>query len=412
MGTMEKAERGIYRITNKDGSVSWMIDYLNPDKKRIRKTFSTRKEAVNERAKRIALIADGEYAKFVEKKKKPNNHTMKELIKSYKEAVKDESSFKSVKQFFLTHIEEYFGEDTLIASVDYQDLAKFKAWLKEEPTKHDKKRKISSVNREMSCLRQMFKFATGKDKDHPIEKKMLSKTPFDGGPSLHESKGKNKRKNFLLEDQLHKLLAELPKHAYQCTICAVLTGLDWKDIQNLRESQVHGGFIYGLRNKTGEEYAITVHPELQKIFDGQEASRQESTNVFDIKSGKKKRQSKTEPDPIIFTWHGKKIGSIKTAFKSACKEAGIPYGRDVPGGITIKDLRHTFASHFLMNGGTLEELQELMAHSHIATTKRYAHITQQHKRKVLLQMSGLIKADNESDSEDNVSSCQLQANSE
>ena len=68
----------------------------------------------------------------------------------------------------------------------------------------------------------------------------------------------------------------------------------------------------------------------------------------------------------------------------------------------------TFASHFLMNGVTLEELQELMAHSDITTTKRYAHITAEHKRKVLLQMTGLIK----SDSESHVSSCQLEAHSE
>jgi integrase len=158
--------------------------------------------------------------------------------------------------------------------------------------------------------------------------------------------------------------------------------------------------------RSGEEFSIPVHPELQKIFDEGRGQRQK--NVIDIKSGKKKRRPKTEADPLLFTWQGEKIGSIKTAFKSACDRAGIAYGREVPGGITFKDLRHTFASHFLMNGGSLEELQELMAHSDITTTKRYAHITQEHKRKVLLQMTGLVK----SDSEPHVSSCQLEAQSE
>ncbi len=40
MAKIERVDRGIYRVENKDGSISWMIDYLNPDRKRIRKTFS------------------------------------------------------------------------------------------------------------------------------------------------------------------------------------------------------------------------------------------------------------------------------------------------------------------------------------------------------------------------------------
>ena len=408
MGT-RKVERGIYRVENKDGTISWMIDYLNPDKKRIRKTFKTKKQAVAERAKRISLIGEGEYSDFIkELERKPNSHTLGNLIQSYKISVKRQSSFHSAKKTFLDNIESYFGTDTLLEDITYQDLFKFKNFVEAKITRHGRKRKISSVNREVSCLRDLFKYATGRHRKYSIEQKMIAKSPFDEGASLHERNEQNKRKNFLLENQLHNLLAELPHHAYRCTVCAALTGLDWKDIQNLRQSQVRGGFIYGLRSKTGEEFSIPVHPELQKIFDEVTAVSDKKSNVIDLKSGKKKRRPTPEADPLLFTLRGEKIGSIKTAFNSACDRAGIAYGREVPGGITFKDLRHTFASHFLKKGGTLEELQELMAHSDITTTKRYAHITAEHKRKVLLQMTGLIK----SDSESHVSSCQLKAQSE
>ena len=40
--------------------------------KRIRKTFDTKKEAVQERAKRIAMMAEGEYSAFVKQKKNYN----------------------------------------------------------------------------------------------------------------------------------------------------------------------------------------------------------------------------------------------------------------------------------------------------------------------------------------------------
>ena len=214
MGNIKKAERGIYRVENKDGSVSWMIDYLNPDKKRIRKTYSTKKKAVAERAKRIGLIGDGEYSDFIkEAAEKKGSFTMGDLIKSYKQAVKQQSSYHSAKKTFLTNIEGHFGKDTLLADIGYQDLFRYKNIVEQKPTRHNRKRKISSVNREVSCLRDLFKYATGRHKKYSIEKKMLVKSPFADGASLHERNEKNKRKNFLLEAQLHKLLAELPHHA-------------------------------------------------------------------------------------------------------------------------------------------------------------------------------------------------------
>ena len=42
--------------------------------------------------------------------------------------------------------------------------------------------------------------------------------------------------------------------------------------------------------------------------------------------------------------------------------------------IRFHDLRHTFASHFMMNGGNLYTLQNLLGHSDIQTTMIYAHL--------------------------------------
>jgi integrase len=36
--------------------------------------------------------------------------------------------------------------------------------------------------------------------------------------------------------------------------------------------------------------------------------------------------------------------------------------------------RHTFASHYVMAGGTLEQLRDLLGHSTVTTTERYAHL--------------------------------------
>ena len=37
-------------------------------------------------------------------------------------------------------------------------------------------------------------------------------------------------------------------------------------------------------------------------------------------------------------------------------------------------LRHSFASHFMMNGGNILTLQKILGHSTLAMTIRYAHL--------------------------------------
>jgi site-specific recombinase XerD len=42
------------------------------------------------------------------------------------------------------------------------------------------------------------------------------------------------------------------------------------------------------------------------------------------------------------------------------------------------DLRHTFASWYMMNGGDLYELAKILGHSNIKMTERYAKLAKQH----------------------------------
>lgn len=55
----------------------------------------------------------------------------------------------------------------------------------------------------------------------------------------------------------------------------------------------------------------------------------------------------------------------------------------------IHDLRHTFASQLLMKGGSLKDVQELLGHKTMTMTLRYAHLTQEHKRKAVNLLNGL-----------------------
>lgn len=46
--------------------------------------------------------------------------------------------------------------------------------------------------------------------------------------------------------------------------------------------------------------------------------------------------------------------------------------------IRFHDLRHSFASNYMMNGGNVFDLQKILGHTDIKMTMRYAHFTPEH----------------------------------
>ena len=67
------------------------------------------------------------------------------------------------------------------------------------------------------------------------------------------------------------------------------------------------------------------------------------------------------------------VRSIRTAFERAVAEAQLD-------GFVFHDCRHHFASWFVMRGGALAALQQLLGHKTLAMTMRYAHLNREHLR--------------------------------
>nr|WP_280137556.1 site-specific integrase [Methylobacterium sp. Leaf125] len=64
---------------------------------------------------------------------------------------------------------------------------------------------------------------------------------------------------------------------------------------------------------------------------------------------------------------GSRIGDPKKAFAGACRRAGIAEFR-------FHDLRHTFASWWVQNGGDLYRLSRILGHATLQMTTRYSHL--------------------------------------
>ena len=153
--------------------------------------------------------------------------------------------------------------------------------------------------------------------------------------------------SFLSGEQIAKLLAGIEKntdnpHVLLITKICLSTGCRWGEAENLHSRQVSRGRITFTDTKSKKNRTVPISKELEK-------------EILDHGNGE------------LFT------GSI-TSFRRALtrEKFGLPEGQ------AAHVLRHTFASHFMMNGGDILTLQRILGHSTIVMTMRYAHLSSDH----------------------------------
>jgi integrase len=340
--------------------VSWQIDYFDPTGKRVRQSFKLKKEAEAELGKRVSLKAENRYLDV----KKEYTTTLEQLTDKYTVNYQSQASFKNAKRKYLENFKKYFGKDTLLSNIRYVDLETYRNNLKRKPITTPKGnikgiRSDAAVNREISCLHHLFSKA--------VEWEMAERSPFDRGKSLR-LKENNKRLRFLDEDEIEKLLDACPNYLRHIVRCAILTGMRRGEVLSLKWEQVRNGFVYLNKTKTNEARQIPISEDLSELF-------------------REIRKDKHLTSKHVFTYLGERVKETKRSFKTALKRAGIVDFR-------FHDLRHTFASQVLLKGGSLKDIQELLGHKDISMTMRYAHLTQEHKRKAVNLLNGLTAGGN------------------
>lgn len=78
----------------------------------------------------------------------------------------------------------------------------------------------------------------------------------------------------------------------------------------------------------------------------------------------------------LFSFRGQPIKDFKRSWKTACTKAGVKDYR-------IHDLRHTCASWLVQHGVPVEVVKNILGHSDIRTTLKYAHHFVDTERKAL-----------------------------
>jgi integrase len=140
---------------------------------------------------------------------------------------------------------------------------------------------------------------------------------------------------------------------------AELCGLCWDRI-DFSQNQIH---VTRTRDKTGIKDSTKT--KLGRIIPMADSMRELLLYMY-------KRRS--DSDYVFIGAKGGEIsyGHIYRHFKEAQLAAGIKNK------IRFHDLRHTFASNYMMNGGNVFDLQKLLGHTKIDMTMRYAHLSPNH----------------------------------
>lgn len=175
------------------------------------------------------------------------------------------------------------------------------------------------------------------------------KNPIEG---VEHIKIQQRQLTYLSVEQINILMDEIKERCinkstwFVAQIC-VRTGARWGEAENLLFQQLHENRVTFVKTKSKK---IRTVP-LDKVF----------YNELIEFIGKK------NPSNRIFT-------SCIGAFRRAVKRTSI----ELPSGQSSHILRHSFASHFVINGGNILTLQKVLGHADIHTTLKYAHLAPDH----------------------------------
>lgn len=166
-------------------------------------------------------------------------------------------------------------------------------------------------------------------------------------------------------EEITRLLAECPRGIRELVTVAVCTGmrldelvhLQWADVDlEHRLIAVHRG-RHGT-TKSGKARYVPILDALLPYLRELQLKRDGATLVFPGKV------SGTPPKAGVRS----KVG-VREPYKQAVKRAGLEPK------LRFHDLRHTFASHWVLDGGDIFRLSKILGHSSVVVTQKvYAHL--------------------------------------
>lgn len=328
----------------REDSPVWWVSYTDASGERVRRTTGT-----TDRREAEALEAKWKLeAHQMRQWDKQPSRTFDELMLAYLKATADKrshdrdlSSTKRLKPFFT-------GRE--LGTLRRPDI---RAYIEERKAAGAKP---ATINRETGLLSSAINYARREwDWDVPN---------YAEGARLREPEGRVRSLEVEEARKLIKWAQNNPRalHLADFIRLALNTGcrrdemlrLEWERV-DLRNNLIH---LAGVNTKSGRRRSIPLNRE----------ARQALLNLARF------RAKHCPASPWVFAHKdGTRVQSVKRSFSTACAKAGIENFR-------VHDLRHTCASWLVSSGQSLPAVRDLLGHSTIKMTERYAHLAPENVR--------------------------------
>ena len=347
---------------------NWYLDYSYKGR-RIRKKVGNSKKIAELALKDIELqIARDEYKltkqdikvehlidRFLEYNSTNNRESTTKRYRSIMNHFKEFLEIKNISSLKASQLNEGIIEQyKSFRKNTYTNPNGYKINSKKEIKKNTRKGARSrTINIEVDGIKYMMNLA--------VKWNYLRENPIKSVKSLKQDDKKPFR--FLSTEEIKMFLEKTPDHLYPVFFTLLHTGMRKGEVENLCWSDLdlerRKIFIRSKEDwnpKTGER-EIPINDDLYKV-------------LLELK----KKSNNRSPKKRIFelTKYGKSHNFLRRELLKVAKEA------EIENFTQLHSLRHTFASHLVMNGVDLPTVKKLLGHADIQTTMIYAHLAPDH----------------------------------
>ena len=255
----------------------------------------------------------------------------------------------------LKHLKSALGAETALADLTASRISEYKATrLATKRGKPEAERLLTAaaVNRPLALLRHLLRTAHEEWEALPAV------------PKIRLEKEPQGRLRWLTEDEIKNLLEACGKSRNRdlraAVVVAINTGLRRSELLGLTWDRVDSsrGVIRLEVTKSGKRREVPLNAESYAAL----------VSLGPKQSGRVFRKQ-----------------SLRKAYENAVGNAKLD-------DVNFHTLRHTFASWAVMRGVSLKELQELLGHSSLAMTMRYAHLAPERLRSAVTRLEGLTSS--------------------